>query len=59
LGGFLAERAGKVPGVGTVVRWNGFTFTVREGDARKATKVEIVAEPRGSARPSAPAQAAE
>ncbi len=41
LGGFLAERAGKIPSVGTVVTWNAFTFTVREGDARHATKVEI------------------
>src|SRR5207245_1003317 len=30
LGGFLADRAGKVPAVGTVVVWNGFRFTVRE-----------------------------
>jgi putative hemolysin len=44
LGGFLADRAGKVPGVGTVVVWNGLRFTVREGDARHATKVEIVRE---------------
>jgi CBS domain containing-hemolysin-like protein len=43
LGGFLAEMAGRVPVPGTVVEWEGFTFTVREGDARKATKVEIVA----------------
>ncbi|MEI8259774.1 MAG: hemolysin family protein [Deltaproteobacteria bacterium] len=42
LGGFLAERAGKIPSVGTVVNWNVFTFTVREGDARHATKVEIL-----------------
>jgi CBS domain containing-hemolysin-like protein len=42
LGGFLAQRAGKIPSVGTVVNWNAYTFTVREGDARKATKVEIV-----------------
>ena len=42
LGGFLAERAGKIPLIGTVVTWNAYTFTVREGDARKATKVEIV-----------------
>lgn len=44
LGGFLAERAGRVPVPGTVVEWSGFTFTVREGDARKATKVEIVSQ---------------
>lgn len=42
LGGFLAERTGRVPVPGTTVKWQGFTFTVREGDARKATKVEIV-----------------
>lgn len=42
LGGFLADRAGRVPVPGTVVEWEGLTFTVREGDARHATKVEIV-----------------
>lgn len=44
LGGFLAEQTGKVPAVGTTVRWNGWTFTVREGNARTVTKVEIVAD---------------
>jgi CBS domain containing-hemolysin-like protein len=42
LGGFLAARAGKVPEVGTVVVWEGLRFIVREGDKRKATRVEIV-----------------
>jgi CBS domain containing-hemolysin-like protein len=58
LGGFLAERAGRVPTVGTVVHWNGVVFTVREGDARKVTKVEIVVPGRASAPPRAPAGAA-
>ena len=39
---FLAARAGKVPEVGTVVVWEGLRFIVREGDKRKATRVEIV-----------------
>ncbi len=42
LGGFLADRAGRVPVPGTVVEWEGLVFTVCEGDARHATKVEIV-----------------
>jgi len=41
LGGFMAERAGVVPRVGTTVEWNGWRFLVREGDDRKATTVEI------------------
>ncbi len=41
LGGFLAAKAGKVPHVGTVVVWEGLRFVVREGDKRKAIKVEI------------------
>ena len=49
LGGFLAARAGRVPEVGTVVVWEGFRFIVREGDKRRATKVEIV-----RTRPSLP-----
>lgn len=48
LGGFLASRAGKVPEVGTVVVWEGFRFIVREGDKRRATKVEIVRTRRGA-----------
>lgn len=42
LGGFLSARAGKVPSVGTVVLWDSLRFVVREGDKRRATKVEIV-----------------
>jgi CBS domain containing-hemolysin-like protein len=42
LGGFLAAHAGRVPVVGTVVVWAGFRFIVREGDKRRATKVEIL-----------------
>lgn len=44
LGGFLADRAGKVPEPGTVVLWQGLRFVVREGDKRRARKVEIVRE---------------
>jgi CBS domain containing-hemolysin-like protein len=51
LGGFLGARAGKVPEVGTVVVWHGLRFMVREGDKRRATKVEILREPRTSIPP--------
>ena len=57
LGGFLAARAGKVPEVGTVVVWEGFRFIVREGDKRRATKVEIVRAPRRSSAPVSSASA--
>ena len=46
LGGFLSARAGKVPSVGTVVLWGSLRFVVREGDKRRATKVEIVRDPQ-------------
>lgn len=46
LGGFLSARAGKVPSVGTVVLWEALRFAVREGDKRRATKVEIVRDPQ-------------
>lgn len=46
LGGFLSARAGKVPSVGTVVLWDSLRFVVREGDKRRATKVEIVRDPQ-------------
>ncbi|MEZ4407976.1 MAG: hemolysin family protein [Polyangiales bacterium] len=48
LGGFLGARSGKVPVPGTVVIWAGYSFVVREGDKRRATKVEIVREARRS-----------
>jgi putative hemolysin len=56
LGGFLAARAGKVPEVGTVVLWSGLRFVVREGDKRRATKVEIVRDE--SRRDTSPAPSA-
>nr|MBK7069966.1 CBS domain-containing protein [Deltaproteobacteria bacterium] len=46
LGGFLSARAGKVPSVGTVVLWDSLRFVVREGDKRRATKVEVVRDPQ-------------
>jgi CBS domain containing-hemolysin-like protein len=57
LGGFLAARAGKVPDLGTVVVWEGLRFIVREGDKRKAIKVEIVRDPRRSSAPVSSASA--
>lgn len=41
LGGFLTATAGRVPQVGALVAWNGLTFTVRSGDERRVTRVEI------------------
>jgi CBS domain containing-hemolysin-like protein len=41
LGGFVTAQAGRVPAVGAVVAWDGLTFTVRGGDERRVTKVEI------------------
>jgi CBS domain containing-hemolysin-like protein len=41
LGGFLTARAGRVPQVGALVAWEGLTFTVRAGDERRVTRVEI------------------
>jgi CBS domain containing-hemolysin-like protein len=50
LGGFVTATAGRVPAVGSAVEWNGLSFTVRGGDERRVTRVEI-ARP-GAARPS-------
>jgi CBS domain containing-hemolysin-like protein len=41
LGGFVTAEAGRVPPVGATVTWDGLTFTVRAGDERRVTKVEI------------------
>ncbi|MFT3916019.1 MAG: transporter associated domain-containing protein [Anaeromyxobacteraceae bacterium] len=44
LGGFVTARAGRVPAVGAVVAFAGFTFTVRAGDERRVSRVEIARE---------------
>jgi len=51
LGGFVMATAGRVPPVGSLVTWDGLTFTVRAGDERRVAKVEIArrAEPPASA----------
>jgi len=41
LGGFVTATAGRVPHVGAVLEWDGLTFTVRAGDDRRVTRVEI------------------
>jgi putative hemolysin len=53
LGGFLTATAGRVPQVGSLVAWNGLTFTVRAGDERRVTKVEIARRREEEARPAA------
>jgi CBS domain containing-hemolysin-like protein len=41
LGGFVTATAGRVPPVGSLIAWDGLTFTVRAGDERRVSKVEI------------------
>ncbi len=41
LGGFVTATAGRVPAVGSLLAWDGLTFTVRGGDERRVTRVEI------------------
>jgi CBS domain containing-hemolysin-like protein len=60
LGGFLTATAGRVPQVGALVTWGGLTFTVRSGDERRVTRVEIAraaAGPEAGARPEKAAAA--
>jgi putative hemolysin len=42
LGGFVTATAGRVPAVGAILNWDGLTLTVRAGDERRVTRVEIV-----------------
>jgi CBS domain containing-hemolysin-like protein len=56
LGGFVTATAGRVPPVGSVIAWDGLAFTVRGGDERRVTRVEIArrdpeASPPGDAAP--------
>jgi CBS domain containing-hemolysin-like protein len=57
LGGFLTATAGRVPQVGSHIAWNGLAFTVRGGDERRVTKVEI-ARSGGASSEAAPSAAA-
>jgi CBS domain containing-hemolysin-like protein len=59
LGGFVTATAGRVPAVGAILAWDGLTFTVRAGDDRRVTKVEITrrAEAPAASREVAPAVA--
>ena len=41
LGGFVTATAGRVPTVGSRIEWHGLTFTVRAGDDRRVTRIEI------------------
>ena len=45
LGGFVTATAGRVPPVGASIGWEGFTFTVRGGDERRLTRIEIARRP--------------
>ncbi len=45
LGGFVTATAGRVPPVGSLVAWDGLTFTVRGGDERRVTRVEVARRP--------------
>jgi CBS domain containing-hemolysin-like protein len=57
LGGFVTATAGRVPAVGATVTWDGLSFTVRAGDERRVTRVEIARHPPDAA-PRAGAAAA-
>lgn len=55
LGGFLTAVSGRVPVTGSMVVWEGLTFTIRAADERHVTKVEISrmkegAQPAGDAK---------
>jgi CBS domain containing-hemolysin-like protein len=58
LAGFVTATAGRVPPVGSTFAWDGLTFTVRAGDERRVTRVEIArrepVEPGGAAATGAP-----
>jgi CBS domain containing-hemolysin-like protein len=55
LGGFVTATAGRVPAVGATVTWDGLTFTVRAGDDRRVTRVEIARRDAAAGAPPAAA----
>ncbi len=54
LGGFVTATAGRVPAVGSLVVWDGLTFTVRAGDERRVTRIEIARRAVATAAAAAP-----
>jgi putative hemolysin len=54
LGGFVTATAGRVPPVGAIITWDGLAFTIRAGDERRLTKVEIARRADTEAEPAAP-----
>jgi CBS domain containing-hemolysin-like protein len=44
LGGLIISRAGQVPAVGDTVQLSGLKLIVREADATRVVKVEIIAD---------------
>jgi putative hemolysin len=53
LGGLIVNRAGQVPAVGAMVQVGGLKLIVREADAKRVVKVEIVPERQPMPAPSA------
>jgi putative hemolysin len=45
----VTATAGRVPPVGAAIAWEGLTFTVRGGDERRVTRVEIARRPAAAA----------
>jgi CBS domain containing-hemolysin-like protein len=58
LGGFVTAMAGKVPPVNSVILFRGWRFTVRAGDERRVSRVEIVRVPERKTEPPRPAEPA-
>jgi CBS domain containing-hemolysin-like protein len=56
LGGFLAATAGHVPPVGARIDWDGLAFTVRAGDDRRVSRVEIARRPAPREEPAPAAE---
>lgn len=54
LGGFLTATAGRVPPAGSLVVWDGLTFTVKASDERRVSKVEIARKPAAGTAATGP-----
>jgi CBS domain containing-hemolysin-like protein len=52
LGGFVAHLAGRLPERGAKLEWEGLTLTVRDADARRVRRVEILRQPEPPAPPA-------
>jgi len=58
LGGFITNLAGRVPEVGAMLNWRDLQFVIKEGDAKRVSRIEIAKMPSDERKTPPPAASA-